>query len=306
MKSQFKKLTAWLLMLAMLFTMLPSFAFTAFAEDSADVASVTDASGSLVGTYTIEYEGYDDKKISVFTKYDKDTATEGETVTLKAEAIDNYRIAIQVMQGETEVEVTDNGNGIYTFTMPAGNVTVKVSAEMIPTKYTISISSSDNGQVLCELEEAEADTEVTLTVVPAEDYTFGTLQVTKDGTAVGFTGNGYGTYTFIMPEGSVVVTATFVENFDRYPLWVGGEQFSGKNLTIYDGNGGTATYDPVENTLTLDNYTYSGVGYLWNGNSHASAIYYYGNDPLNLVMNGTNSITHVTYTILTLPTYWIV
>ena len=52
----------------------------------------------------------------------------------------------------------------------------------------------------------------------------------------------------------------------EYGLWVGGVEVTSDNLVI-DGNDnsvitGTATYDPTSNTLTLDNFSYTGAGYL--------------------------------------------
>ena len=49
-------------------------------------------------------------------------------------------------------------------------------------------------------------------------------------------------------------TITVVETYD---VWVGGEQFTSAKLTITDANGGTATYNPDTNILTLDNATIS-------------------------------------------------
>jgi len=68
-----------------------------------------------------------------------------------------------------------------------------------------------------------------------------------------------------------------------YNLVVGGEQFTSKNLTIYDQNGGTATYDPDTNTLTLNNYRYTGDNY---------GVFYSGylGDVLNIVLKGENII----------------
>ncbi|MBQ2725119.1 MAG: hypothetical protein IJF78_05400, partial [Clostridia bacterium] len=81
-------------------------------------------------------------------------------------------------------------------------------------------------------------------------------------------------------------------NATAYPLWVGGEQVTSEKLEITGGSG-TATYDPETNTLTLDNYTYTGTGY------NDAAIYY--NDEniftseaatLNLILKNENTVTH--------------
>ena len=79
--------------------------------------------------------------------------------------------------------------------------------------------------------------------------------------------------------------ATYVrigENY--YDLWIGGQQFISTNLTI-NGGSGTATYDPDTKTLTLNNYSFTGESY------SSAAIYYGGNDTLNVVLEGTSTVT---------------
>ncbi|MDO5479386.1 MAG: hypothetical protein Q4G23_09530, partial [Clostridia bacterium] len=77
-----------------------------------------------------------------------------------------------------------------------------------------------------------------------------------------------------------------------YNIWAGDKQFTSENLTISDNNGGTATYDPDTNTLTLNNFTYSGEGRLLYGRpSGATAISYDDADTLNIVLVGESSVT---------------
>ena len=64
--------------------------------------------------------------------------------------------------------------------------------------------------------------------------------------------------------------------FGQYPLWVGGTKVTVKNLDdIPAAEGetktGKASFDPLTNTLTLDNYQYEGAGYY--DDSIAFAIY---------------------------------
>ena len=99
---------------------------------------------------------------------------------------------------------------------------------------------------------------------------------------------------------AIIMVVVFIPSFslmasaaDSYSLWVGGEQFTSEKLTVYDGNGGTAVYDPDTTTLTLNNYNYSGAGYSFTDDSGPAyaAIYYGGSDEFTLVMNGNNSVT---------------
>ena len=68
------------------------------------------------------------------------------------------------------------------------------------------------------------------------------------------------------------------------PLWVGGQQITADQLTVSGGDGGTATYDPAENTLTLNNYSSIGEGH------NNAAIYYDGTDTLNVVLMGESTV----------------
>ena len=87
----------------------------------------------------------------------------------------------------------------------------------------------------------------------------------------------------------------------EYDLWVGGVKVTGDNLVI-DGSDnsaitGSATYDPTSNTLTLDNFVYSGAGYLFETvyDSDYDEYYYnyagiYSKGDLNIALNGENTL----------------
>jgi len=83
----------------------------------------------------------------------------------------------------------------------------------------------------------------------------------------------------------------------EYPLWVGGEQITSANADDVFSDG-KVSYNPDTNTLTLTDYSYSGEGYTWmrtigsREEPYGAAICYSGKEELNLVLNGTNSITH--------------
>jgi len=88
-----------------------------------------------------------------------------------------------------------------------------------------------------------------------------------------------------------------------YYLYVGGTEVTIFNYKDVFGDG-TVAFDPKTSTLTLNNYTYSGAGTIHKGsggwqlsssgdinNKYASAIYYYGSDPLTITLKGENSLT---------------
>lgn len=77
-----------------------------------------------------------------------------------------------------------------------------------------------------------------------------------------------------------------------YNLWVGGEQVIDSNSDDLFGDG-KVSFDPVTNTLTLDNYSYEGAGYVFEhlGNDSAAAVYS-ELDTLNINVNNDNSLSH--------------
>lgn len=88
-------------------------------------------------------------------------------------------------------------------------------------------------------------------------------------------------------------TKTFSLKATEYPLWVGGTQVTSANASDIPAEGetktGTASYNAKTNTLTLNNYSYSGVGYKPDFSASAG-IYSEGID-LNIELIGTNTIT---------------
>lgn len=140
-------------------------------------------------------------------------AAKGETVTLEAVANDGWSISSVSVQEKdgTEVKVQAGNAGKYTFTMPAGSVTVKAVFIQNPVKYDVTLPASvAGGSVTADKEKAAAGETVALTVTPDQGYEVESLSVTgKDGASVGLTDQGKGTSSFTMPEGSVEVNLTF-------------------------------------------------------------------------------------------------
>ncbi len=118
-----------------------------------------------------------------------------------------------------------------------------------------------------------------VTVAP-EGYTIAddtTFSINEDGNIF--------TYGSLTEDGILLAVFEQLNTVTTYPLWVGGEQITSEKLTINGGNG-TATYEPASNTLTLNNYSYTGAGH---GNA---AINYVGSNTLKLVVTGENSVTY--------------
>jgi len=199
-------------------TVAPTAAGTYWAE-------ITLGSATAHVVYTITDLAYtvtiSDNLVGGTVAADKTSAKFGETVTLTITPDNGFTIKT-VKYNDTAI--TANG-GVYSFTMPAANVTVSAEFEGEPFDVTISnaitggtvaVSSAlDNGK-------ARAGSEVTLTVTPATGYQIGTVKYNETTITPS-----NGVYKFTMPTEAVTVSATFV----------------GKNTTVNLNNvtGGSST-----------------------------------------------------------------
>lgn len=78
-----------------------------------------------------------DSNIQNGTVTASETAAEGATVSVKANAADGYRLGTlkYTTDGENYTDITVDGSGNYSFVMPAGDVTITADFELIPDYY---------------------------------------------------------------------------------------------------------------------------------------------------------------------------
>ena len=121
-------------------------------------------------------------------------------VTLTMQAADNFAGGVIKMENIT---ISAEGN----VKIEAENVVAKVTSNYVaPTTYNITVQTSANGTVIANKDKAEAGEAVLLSVRPADGYELEALTVTEaTGAAVTLAADN----TFVMPAGSVIVTATF-------------------------------------------------------------------------------------------------
>ena len=119
----------------------------------------------------------------------------------------NLPVALTPVEGQA---------GKYTFTMPAGAVTITATFEKAT--YQVTFSEVEGGSIKADKATAQMGDEVTLAYEANTNYEFVAWTVT-DGSqqAVEVTAEKEGKYTFIMPASDVTVTAIFEKEEDPEP-----------------------------------------------------------------------------------------
>ena len=136
-----------------------------------------------------------------FTDYASTGA--GKRVMLTVLPDEGYRVeSITGIDG-----LTDNGYGIYTFTMPARDVTINVTFKSIYNPVSVTVETGLGGTASVDVTEAKAGDTVTLTCTPEEGYRVAQITGVKD-----LTDNGDGTYTFTMPDEAVSIKVLFLRH----------------------------------------------------------------------------------------------
>lgn len=154
------------------------------------------------------------------------SSVKGKTITFTPEAQDGYEITgmsitsyTQPSEDGTAVEYTE-ANGMYSFTMPAGNVKIVASADRVETpveKYWVATSVfGDGGSIMQDNRLYAEDETVTVNVTPYNGYELDQLYyiVEPFGSILGENIDKT-TKSFKMPASNVMVVATFkpIENY---------------------------------------------------------------------------------------------
>lgn len=230
-----------------------------FTEDKPEAQSYkinigTMENGAVTATVNNEAVETAEKGAEVTLTAAPNTATPNKEYRLKAETLAvSYQIPGENATDEPKTEkvvltpVKDK-EGVYTFTMPAADVTVTAKFEQI---YNVTVTVKDNqGGTATAPNKAAADETVQLTVTPDPGYELDTIGVTyTDGNGQKQEVTVAKDNTFVMPAGDVNVTASFKEakTEETKPL---------HTVTVNDNQAGTATADPNQavagTTVNLD------------------------------------------------------
>ncbi|MDR6554862.1 InlB B-repeat-containing protein [Paenibacillus qinlingensis] len=239
----------------------------------------------------------------------------GETIGLTVTPASGYKLTLNSLKvGGGAIELKSIGNNVFTFVMPAEDVTVAASFESASASvpYNVNVAGpSANGSVASDKATAQTDDTVTLSVYSATNYKLKTLTVSPNGFGmkVALTPAGSNQFTFKMPAGNVNITAEFeiiyqvlyAETFDASTS-VGGGAWAGDTAAIVARPGGTAGDKVVEitqgtgkNLYQLPELSYqSGVDYTFEydfrGDNSIGGNSFYFNDS-QMVFDDNGSAT---------------
>ena len=194
-------------------------------------------------------------------------AAEGDTVTLTP-IITNVEYVFDSFVTEPDREITDMGNGSFSFIMPAEDV--KVNAIFNVITYTITKGTHANGDFTidpAELKAAKGDI-ITLEPTAESGYYFNSFTVVP---AQAITDEGGGIYTFEMPNAAVTINAAFfkeavagtgtktlsvVGGIGKVPIWSSPEGSEHSDATRHFSvtvtmNNGTITDVTLDHTVTF-------------------------------------------------------
>ena len=161
-----------------------------------------------------------------------ETAEEGEEITVTATPAEGYELtALYFVNAETEAQVVIDMETMK-FEMPAADVTIYATFELIPVipTYNITVAEVENGTVTASAETAEEGEEITVTATPAEGYELTALYFVNAETEAQVVID-METMKFEMPAADVTIYATF-ELIPVIPTY---------NITVAEVENGTVT-----------------------------------------------------------------
>ena len=160
-------------------------------------------------------------------KADKDEAAEGDTVTITADKAEKGMVFDKWTVVTGSAVLKNESKSETSFTMPAEDVGIEAGFKEKKTTggggsseptYPVEDKAGKNGSVEVKPGRAAEGAKVTIVPKPDEGYQVDKVTVRdKDGNDIKVTDNGDGTYSFVMPAGSVSVSVSFTEKQHECP-----------------------------------------------------------------------------------------
>ena len=127
----------------------------------------------------------------------------GEKVSFKVESDPHYEIDVVTVDGGTSQLTYDSASDTYSFDMPTKAVVISAAFKKV--KYTITSQGEHVTFAIPSSDTFDWGDEVMMRLTPDEWYQIESVTAVPD---VTITDNGDGTYSFIMPQSNITVTAT--------------------------------------------------------------------------------------------------
>ena len=134
---------------------------------------------------------------------ERTTSPKDLTVRVTCTPDEGYRVASVT----GNVTIKDKGNNLYSFTMPANDVTINVTFRKIYNPVTVTVETGLGGTASVDVTSAKMGDTVTLICNPEEGYRIAQITGVKD-----LTDNGDNTYTFTMPDEAVNLKVLFLRH----------------------------------------------------------------------------------------------
>lgn len=230
-----------------------------------------------------------------------------ETVTFKVTPNADYVIkSIRVSSSSVgTIPHVDNGNGTYSFEMPQSIATIIVVFEPVG-EYQIYVendpaeggSISLSGHVKTDENGYYSDDghDVVITPTPTLNWQLTGLDVVdSDGNSVGYTDNGDGSYTMLMPASDVTITAHYEES--PYQITTHAYDPEGGQIILHGDAADFNEYAGKTVTVTIkENYGYALTGYTFRaylpstGANVPVEVTYLGDSTYSFVMPHANVV----------------
>ncbi|MCD7841132.1 MAG: InlB B-repeat-containing protein, partial [Lachnospiraceae bacterium] len=200
-----------------------STAATAESETAAAVESETAATAESETAAAVESETTTTYTVTVDGTALSGAYAEGDTVTITPPAATAVGTAfsswtITTAGDNKTVAYTDNGDGTYSFTMPADNVIASSVFDEVP--YTVTVVNGTTGTSGAASATYYYGESVSIAAAAAPDGQTFDHWTSTGTTEVTFTNSSSATTTFTMPAGNVEVTAVYVNEPNTYTVKV--------------------------------------------------------------------------------------
>lgn len=181
------------------------------AKDGAYSFSMPAANATVHATFkAIDYTVTAANVANGTVTVDPAAATIGSTVSVKAAPAEGYEpdTLYYTAEGSDEQHAIEAKDGVYSFTMPAANVTVVATFKAID--YTVTAAEAKDGSIAVDPATAAIGTSVAVKVTPNDGYEPKTLYYTVEGSDEQHAIEAKdGAYSFTMPAANVTVHAIF-------------------------------------------------------------------------------------------------